>query len=190
MSVRCNVEVKGKVMEAIVDSGAATNIMTKGLQEKLGIKITEKSNARFTIANGQTLPALGKTMVKVRIENEEIPMKVQIIDSRKKDLILGTEMLAEMKGKIDFEERELRIEHNGKEVITPIFYNRKKVEIREEEESQEFEDDFNEEIEEEELSEEEFEKNLETLEEKYEEEYEEEWEDFDKSPAYYLAELL
>jgi len=31
---------------------------------------------------------------------------------------------------------------------------------------------------------------LEILEEKYEEEYEEEWEDFDKSPAYYLAELL
>src|SRR6266511_2164685 len=145
MSVRCNVEVKGKVMEAIVDSGAATNIMTKGLQEKLGIKITEKSNARFTIANGQTLPALGKTMVRVRIENEEI--KVKINDSRKKDLILGTEMLAEMKGKIDFEERELRIEHNGKEVITLIFYNRKKVEIREEEESQEFEDDFDEEIE-------------------------------------------
>src|SRR5207247_716435 len=129
---------------------AATNIMTKGLQEELGIKITEKSNARFTIANGQTVPALGKTMVKVEIENEEIPMKVQIIDSRKRDLILGTEILAEMKGKIDFEEKELRIEHMGKEVVTPIFYNRKRIEIQEEEESQEIEDDFDEEMEEEE----------------------------------------
>src|SRR6266498_2388228 len=183
MSVRCNVEVKGKVMEAIVDSGAATNIMTKGLQEKLGITITEKSNARFTIANGQTVPALGKTMIKVIIENEEIPMKVQIIDSRKKDLILGTEILVEMKGKIDFEEKELRIEYKSNKIITPIFYNRKRVEIQEEEENQEFEDDFDEEIEEkeQELSEKDLEKDLEILEE-YEEEYEEEWEDFNKSP--------
>ncbi len=70
MSVRCKVKVNGKEMDAIVDSVATTNIMTKGLQEELGVKITEKSNARFTITNGQTVPALGKTMIKVIIENE------------------------------------------------------------------------------------------------------------------------
>src|SRR5438094_818905 len=151
MSVRCKIEIKGNVMEAIVDSGAATNIITKGLLEKLGIKITESSNAVFSNVNGKKVPSLGKVDIKVKIENIEIPMKVQVIDSTKRDLILGTEILAEVKGKINFEKNELKIEYNGKEIRTPIFYNRKKLEIQEE--YQEFEEEF-EEFEEEDLEEE------------------------------------
>ena len=162
-------------MEAIVDSGAATNIITKGLLEKLGIKITESSNAVFSNVNGKKVPSLGKADIKVKIENTEIPMKVQVIDSTKRDLILGTEILAEVKGKINFEKNELKIEYNGKEIRTPIFYNRKKLEIQEE--YQEFEEEFEEFEEEEDLE------NNEDDEEEYEEE------EFNESPAYYLAEL-
>ena len=64
-------------MEAIVDSGAATNIITKGLLEKLGMKITESSNAVFSNVNGKKVPSLGKVDIKIKIENIEIPMKVQ-----------------------------------------------------------------------------------------------------------------
>ena len=134
-------------MEAIVDSGAATNIITKGLLEKLGMKITESSNAVFSNVNGKKVPSLGKVDIKIKIKDTEIPMKVQVIDSTKRDLILGTEILAEVKGKINFEKNELKIEYNGKEIRTPIFYNRKKLEVQE---YQDFEDEF-EEFEEEEL---------------------------------------
>ncbi len=173
MSVRCKTEIKGNVIEAIVDSGAATNIITKGLLEKLGMKITESSNAVFSNVNGKKVPSLGKVDIKIKIENIEIPMKVQVIDSTKRDLILGTEILAEVKGKINFEKNELKIEYNGKEIRTPIFYNRKKLEVQE---YQDFEDEF-EEFEEEDLE------NDEDDEEEYEEE------EFNESPAYYLAEL-
>ena len=173
MSVRCKTEIKGNVIEAIVDSGAATNIITKGLLEKLGMKITESSNAVFSNVNGKKVPSLGKVDIKIKIKDTEIPMKVQVIDSTKRDLILGTEILAEVKGKINFEKNELKIEYNGKEIRTPIFYNRKKLEIQE---YQDFEDEF-EEFEEEELE------NDEDDEEEYEEE------EFNESPAYYLAEL-
>src|SRR6266498_5859040 len=169
MSVRCKIEIKGNRIEAIVDSEAATNIITKGLLEKLGIKITESSNAVFSNVNRKKVPSLGKADIKVKIENIEIPMKVQVIDSTKRDLILGTEILAEVKGKINFEKNELKIEYNGKEIRTPIIYNRKKLEIQEE--YQEFEEKF-----------EEFEEDLENNEDD-EEEYEEE--EFNESPAYY-----
>src|SRR5205823_6224445 len=86
MSVRCKIEIKGNVMEAIVDSGAATNIITKGLLEKLGMKITESSNAVFSNVNGKKVPSLGKVDIKIKIKNTEIPMKVQVIDSTKRDL--------------------------------------------------------------------------------------------------------
>src|SRR6266496_956844 len=151
MSVRCKIEIKGNVIEAIVDSGAVTNIITKGLLEKLGIKITESSNAVFSNVNEKKVPSLGKVDIKVKIENTEIPMKVQVIDSTKRDLILGTEILAEVKGKINFEKNKLKIEYNGKEIRTPIFYNRKKIKVQEE--YQEFEEEF-EEFEEEDLEEE------------------------------------
>src|SRR5947208_5054563 len=106
MSVRCKIEIKGNVMEAIVDSGAATNIITKGLLEKLGIKITESSNAVFTNVNGKKVPSLGKVDIKIKIKDTEIQMKVQVIDSKKRNLILGTEILAEVKGKIKLEKNE------------------------------------------------------------------------------------
>src|SRR6266498_732101 len=131
MSVRCKIEIKG-------------------------MKITESSNAVFSNVNGKKVPSLGKVDIKIKIENTEIPMKVQVIDSTKRDLILGTEILAKVKGK-----------------RTPIFYNRKKLEVQE---YQDFEDEF-EEFEEEELE------NDEDDEEEYEEE------EFNESPAYYLAEL-
>src|SRR6266498_2104834 len=174
MSVRCKTEIKGNVIEAIVDSGAATNIITKGLLEKLGMKITESSNAVFSNVNGKKVPSLGKVDIRIKIENTEIPMKVQVIDSTKRDLILGTEKIAEIKRKINFEKNELKIEYNGKEIRTPIFYNRKKLEIQEE--YQEFEEEF-----------EEFEEKEDLEEDENDEEYEEE--EFNENPAYYLAEL-
>src|SRR5438094_459099 len=119
-------EIKGNTMEAIDHSGAATKIITKRVLEKLGIKITESSNAVCSNVHGKKVPSLGKVDTKVKIENTEIPMKVQVIDSTKRDLILGTEILAEVKGKINFEKNELKIEYNGKEIRTTIYYNRKK----------------------------------------------------------------
>src|SRR2546429_1506773 len=113
MSTRCKIEIRDQEMEAIVDSGAATNIMTKGLQEKLGIKITESSNGRFRLADGKKVIALGQIFITIKIGEIMIPMRVQIIDSREKHLIMGTEILAKIKGKIDFEKEKLEMENKG-----------------------------------------------------------------------------
>src|SRR5438094_6752551 len=100
MSVKCKIEIKGNRMEAIVNSRAATNIITKGLLEKLGIKITESSNAVFSNVNGKKVPSLRKVDIKIKIENKEIQMKVKVIDTTKRDLIIRTKILTKEKGKI------------------------------------------------------------------------------------------
>ena len=182
MSTRCKIEIRDQEMEAIVDSGVATNIMTKGLQEKLGINITESSNGRFRLADGKKVIALGQIFITIKIGEIMIPMRVQIIDSREKHLIMGTEILAKVKGKIDFEKGKLEIEYEEEKVETPIFFSKEKVEIK----NEEFEDDWKEEYEEKEQELEE--ENVEELEvENFE--YEEEWEEFEENPAYYLAQL-
>lgn len=169
-------------MKIIIDSGAATNILTKGLQEELDIKILGSSRARFTIANGKTVPALGKSIVEIELEGLKIPVQVEIIDSRKKDLLLGTEFLVETKGILDFDEKELKIEYEDKEVRTPIECNRKSI-VKEIEDNDEYEENDEQELYEEEEYESEYE-------EENENEYEDDFEEFDKSPAYYLSELL
>jgi predicted aspartyl protease len=175
IACRSKVKIGNKNIDAIIDTGAATSIITKGLQEELGLKIEKGSRARFTIANGLVVPAIGKLMIEIEIEKEKIPMEIQVIDSRKKDLIIGTKFLAEIKGVIDLDIKELRIKRKGKEIRTKIFFNKKKYEIYEE------------------IRDEEYEKEYEEEQELYEESSEEEkekWEEYGEySPAYYLAEM-
>ena len=58
MATRCNLEIEGNSIEAVVDSGASTNIMTQKLQELLEIEISEESNVTFIVADGKRVPAL------------------------------------------------------------------------------------------------------------------------------------
>ena len=51
-AAKCTLRVGSKVTAAIVDSGAATTIMTKPLLEKLGYHIDRPSNMIVIIANG------------------------------------------------------------------------------------------------------------------------------------------
>ncbi len=49
MATRCNLEIEGNSIEAVVDSEASTNIMTQKLQELLNVEISEESNVTFIV---------------------------------------------------------------------------------------------------------------------------------------------
>src|SRR5436305_856908 len=51
--MRCNAGMEGKVVEAIIDSGAEITAMSRGLMEKLGYKIEELSNIIIKTANNK-----------------------------------------------------------------------------------------------------------------------------------------
>src|SRR5436853_243688 len=100
--------INGKEVKTLIDSGAAANIITNKLRKRLGIRIERPSKTVFTIANGKKIPSLGETEITIEINEQiRIPVKVQIIDSEKKDLILGTTFLMSTKGIINFEEKKL-----------------------------------------------------------------------------------
>ena len=109
MALKSNVIVNGKEIKALIDTGAAGNIITNKLRKRLGIKIEKPSKTIFMIANGKKIPSLGETEITIEIEEEiEIPIKVQIIDSVKEDLLLGTEFLKETGGIINFRNGKYR----------------------------------------------------------------------------------
>src|SRR5579859_6113649 len=104
----------------------ATNIITNLLRKILGLKITKLSITVFTMADGGKTPSLGSTIIKIEIENDEIPVKVQVIDSKAEDLLLGNEIFRKMKAIIDYDKKKMTMKCNDKEYIIPIYFTKKK----------------------------------------------------------------
>jgi hypothetical protein len=85
----------------------------------LDIPIAGKSNVSLTIANGKTIASLGVANILIVInEDIGIDLKVEVIDSNDRDLILGTDLLKY--GIIDMKEGVLTIELDGEEYEIPI----------------------------------------------------------------------
>ena len=137
MAARCHIRIDNKKVRAIVDSGAATNIITNALRRQLGLKIENPSNTTFTMANGNRTPSLGKTRVELDIEDEIIPIIAQVIDSKEEDLILGNEFFAKTKGRIDFGTNTLTLRHRNKKIEVTLQYMKEREPEYEPEEEQE-----------------------------------------------------
>ncbi|CAB4418772.1 unnamed protein product [Rhizophagus irregularis] len=80
-ATRCNVIVKGKMIRALVDTGAGILAISNALRKKLNIPIIKKSNVVLTIADGTNLLKYGildmrEGMLTIELENEiyEIPI--------------------------------------------------------------------------------------------------------------------
>src|SRR5579862_3459909 len=175
LAVKCKVRIKGKELMAIVNSRAATNIMTSKLQKELNIKIIDKSNTVFTIANRKRVAALGKAVIQMEIGEKVMNVEVQIIKSRKRDFIMGIKLFAKARGNIDFENKRLWLIIEGKETSVPIYFEKQEKNV-------EFEGDNNENNENRYEEQELYEENSE--ESDSEEEYDEAYEEFDKNSAY------
>jgi hypothetical protein len=132
-AMRADLEVEDQIVSVIIDTGAAISVITDKLRRKLGIQMYGKSKFRCTIANGEKITALGKAKITIRYEDElEIEKEVEVIDSKEEDLILGNDIWKKLNAKIDFEEKEIRIEENGEKVIIPMNYERTAEEYEEE----------------------------------------------------------
>uniref|UniRef100_U9UWX1 Peptidase A2 domain-containing protein n=1 Tax=Rhizophagus irregularis (strain DAOM 181602 / DAOM 197198 / MUCL 43194) TaxID=747089 RepID=U9UWX1_RHIID len=129
------------MIRALVDTGAGPSVITNELRRELNIPITKKSNVVLTIANGKSIASLGRAEIKIEIdENLEIPLEFEVIDSKRKDLILGTDLLRY--GIINMKEGLLTIEwDNGIYEIPIDFRGKKNVEFEESENKGEFNED-------------------------------------------------
>ena len=86
----------------------------------------KSSTTVFTMANGGKTPSLGSTIINIEIEDDEIPVEVQVIDSKAEDLLLGNEIFRKMRAIIDYDKKRMIMKHNDKEYIIPIYFTKKK----------------------------------------------------------------
>ena len=146
LAVKSKIKINGQDTGAIIDTGAATSIISQKLQEELGIEIEEGSKIIFTIANRKKVLSLGKVIVNLEIEGEKIPTKMEVLESSKKDIILGTDLFVKLKGIIDLDTKIATMQYNNKTIKLPIHYTEKDIK---EENIESDEEDFGNEFEEE-----------------------------------------
>src|SRR5439155_26754932 len=140
--MRCNAGMEGKVVEAIIDSGAEITAISRGLMKKLGYKIEELSNIIIKSANDQKERILGRIKrVEILLEGEEIITDMKVIENLNELLILGNDWIKRNVKNIDIENGEMRIKERYRIQVIPIEFMK---EINDEEEEYESEEDMRE----------------------------------------------
>src|SRR5256714_15530957 len=140
--MRYNARMEGKVIEAIIDSGAEITVMSRGLIKKLGYEIEELSNIIIKSANDQKERSLEIIKrVEILLEGEEVTTDMKVIENSDELLILGSDWIKRNVKNIDIENEEMRIKEKYKIQVIPIEFTK---EIDDEKEEYESEEDIRE----------------------------------------------
>src|SRR5256885_10434862 len=108
--MRCNARMEGKVIEAIIDSGAEITAMSRELMKKLGYEIEEPSNIIIKSANDQKERSLGIIKrVEILLEGEEVTTDMKVIENLDELLILGNDWIKRNVKNIDIKNGEMWI---------------------------------------------------------------------------------
>ena len=141
--------VGNEPITVVVDSGAATSIITSSLLEQLGYKSSGPSKVVIVTANGTREKAAGRVdNLPVNVQNLYINSPVHIIKSKDNVLILGNDWLKRAKAILNYGEDTLTLNYVDQTITVPVAFS---VEARErqyiatgieEEEESESEDEF------------------------------------------------
>jgi predicted aspartyl protease len=93
MAMKTILNVEGKEVKIIINTEAATSVITNKLRKELNIPIQKESNVRFVLADGNKIAALERTEVEIQINNKKIPIEVEVMDSKEKYIIIGNDIL-------------------------------------------------------------------------------------------------
>ena len=101
-AAKVTLRINGRAQTAIVDSGAATSIITKALLNKLDCRIDRPSKLIVVTANGARTKSLGiVSNLLVTIGKINISTSFQVLESKDEVLILGNEWLREANAIMD-----------------------------------------------------------------------------------------
>lgn len=112
-----NVEIR-----AIVDTGAASSAISRRLLNEIGGEITESSNIRCVMANGSKTASLGRTEIDIEVQDIITPVKVEVIDSQDRSLLLGNNVLRDWNANIDFSTKTMTWEDEEIMLEIPVEY--------------------------------------------------------------------
>ena len=124
-AAKVTLRINGRAQTAIVDSGAATSIITKALLNKLDCRIDRPSKLIVVTANGARTKSLGiVSNLPVTIGKINISTSFQVLESKDEVLILGNEWLREANAIMDWEHASLTIKDRNRTARIPIAFTK------------------------------------------------------------------
>src|SRR5256885_4066667 len=153
-AAKCVLRINEKAIIAIVDSEAATSIMTKPLMKKLGYEPNRPSRIVVVTANGNRTRSLGIIDGVTISFGKDLRVKVsfQALESKDEILILGNDWLREANTVMDWNRAILTVKTPKKTVEVPIAFTNT-LQLRQEKQESEEKTSSEEEYEQEELME-------------------------------------
>jgi len=120
-AAKVTLRIKGKAQTAIVDSGAATSIITKTLLDRLGYKVDKLSKLVVVIANEAHTKSLGVVShLPITLGKIDTHTSFQVLQSKDKVLILGNEWLRENNAVIDWKRFIFTIQYRKRTANIPV----------------------------------------------------------------------
>jgi hypothetical protein len=109
----------------VIDSGAATSIITKTLLDRIGYTIDRPSKLLVVTANGDRTRSLGIVdEIPVTIGRVRFPTTFQVLESRDEVLILGNEWLRSANALMDWRNSTLTIRSDFESTRIPVTYTK------------------------------------------------------------------
>lgn len=122
-AAKCTLEVNNKETTAIIDSGAATCIITVPLLEQLQLKLSRTSRFKAVNANGEKIRSLGIVdNVIIKMGEVDVLTSFQIFPSQEKFLILGNDWLRAANAILDWTNSILIVQIANDVYQVPITY--------------------------------------------------------------------
>ena len=126
-AAKCEVFINREPIIAVVDSGAATSIITDTLLNNLGYNIARSSKLIIVTANGHRVRALGAVdNLPIQLNNTIIASTVNVISSKDNVLILGNDWLKKVQAVINYNEQMVTIQHRGRVIKIPLTFTMNK----------------------------------------------------------------
>ncbi|GBC20547.2 enzymatic polyprotein, putative [Rhizophagus irregularis DAOM 181602=DAOM 197198] len=109
------------------DTGAAVNVITSQIMDEMDLKIEESSTVRCVMINEDKLASRGTTTIYIQFGDKEIPIKVEVIDSGKNEIVLGNGVLDMFKANIDYTDKTIIIRMNDETMDIPVKYTQRTI---------------------------------------------------------------
>ena len=91
-SVKCNIRLRNRPYQAIIDSGAAISMIAYQTVKELDLKIEQASTSLIVTATGASVRPLGIIKdLPVEIEGVTIPITVEVVPATSYSLLLGND---------------------------------------------------------------------------------------------------
>src|ERR1044072_8597360 len=125
-ATKCVLRINGMAVTAIIDSGAATSIMTKPLMKKLCCEPNRPSKVVVVTANGDRTRSLGIIDDVIVSFGKDLKVKTsfQALESKDEVLLLGNDWLREANAIMDWNRSSLTIKTPKKTVVVPITFTK------------------------------------------------------------------